>query len=76
MDLHSIILNEKKSISKGYILWGPYSHSILETIKLQKWRMICDFPGIRDGTVGRGADNTREMSMVMEHTNTNERRWS
>lgn len=60
MDLHSIILNEKKSISKGYILWGPYSHNILETIKLQKWRMICDFLGIRDGTVGRGADNTRD----------------
>lgn len=45
----------KKSISKGYILWEP-THNILETIKLQKWRMISDFLGIRDEIVGSGAN--------------------
>lgn len=51
---------------------GSYSHNILETIKLQKWRMISDFLGIRDEIVGSGADNTRERVTVTEHTHTNE----
>lgn len=51
---------------------GAYSHNILETIKLQKWRMISDFLGIRDEIVGSGADNTREIFTLMEHTHTNE----
>ena len=49
---------------------GSYSHNILETIKLQKWRMISDFLGIRDEIVGSGADNTRERVTVTEHTHT------
>ena len=75
VNLKGTKLSERASSKRLDTIWF-HLHNILETIKLQKWRMICDFPGIRDGTVGRGADNTREMSMVMEHTNTNERRWS